>query len=631
MLTDVETRRLTRPRANQVVPLPFDGVDHAFEAQVARTPDADAVVDHRERVTYAELNARANLLARRLATLGVTSDVPVGICLQRSVTAIVSVLAVLKAGGGYVPLDPSLPRERLRQIVQRSGMTLAITEPSSRLHLPDDGVHVIDVEEAIDTRESGATNLDGVTRRHQMAYVLYTSGSTGQPKGVVIPHGAVLNLAAALHARIYRGAPDRLRVSVNGPLAFDTSVKQIIQLLYGHTLHIVPDTIRGDAPALVRFLTDQAIDVFDCTPSQLRALVAAGFLDTAPVRPMRVLVGGEAIDPALWRTLAAAPGRRFFNMYGPTECTVDAVVGDVAVPPSSPTLGEPLANVRTYVVDTHLQLTPRGVAGELCIAGAGVGRGYLTQPGATADRFVPDPFTDIPGQRLYRTGDLVRHRSGRALEFLGRSDAQVKVRGYRIELGDVESALERHPDVESAAVVAPSGPGGDPQLVAYVVRRRRHPSDPGDLARHLDAQLPSYMIPAVIVDLDAMPLTANGKIDRRVLASRSVERTTGNGLPPRTSLEEVLSRIWADVLSRDRVGIDDNFFDLGGHSLLATQMVSRIRGVLHAEVPLRRIFEAPTIQALAPVLHEIAGGRAAAEDAAFAYLHAASLSTNQPQ
>ncbi|MGD2115490.1 MAG: amino acid adenylation domain-containing protein, partial [Acidobacteriota bacterium] len=461
-------------------------------------------------------------------------------------------------------------------------------------------------------------------------YAIYTSGSTGTPKGILVPHEAVVHLLDGLERAIYGGAEsadgaDELRVAVNAPLHFDASIQQIVQVAAGRTLELLPEALRADPAALRATLAARRIESFDCTPSHLRALLEAGPGADRSWVPARVLVGGEAIDPALWERLAgwSSPGSTssrtaWFNVYGPSECTVDTTVspiGGIGGADARPTLGRPLAGARTYVTDASLEPQPVGVPGELLIGGAGLARGYLGRPALTAERFVPDPFSGAPGGRLYRSGDLARWLPAGELEFLGRLDHQVKVRGFRIELGEIEAALGTLPGVREAVVLSQKGAhkearegeigggGGETRLVAYVVGEGEGPVDPRGVREGLRELLPEYMVPAVTVALEAMPKTPSGKIDRRALPAPEREAAAGTFVAPRTPVEEVLASIWEEVLGLGgegvRVGVDDDFFALGGHSLLATRVTSRLRPAFGVELPVRALFEAPTVAHLA--------------------------------
>ncbi|RKG63993.1 amino acid adenylation domain-containing protein, partial [Corallococcus sp. CA054B] len=601
LLTAPERQRLLVDWNGPSAEFPRDLCLHeAFSAQARLTPEALAVICREEQLTFRELDTRANQLAHRLVKLGVGPDVRVVLCVERSVEALVGILGTLKAGGAYVPIDPSYPREWLAHVLTDTGAPVVLTQQRLRDSLPPHSAHTLclDSDAADLALESQDAPVTSVTPEH-LAYIIYTSGSTGRPKGVMIQHRSVLNLRAALAATVHADAQPAERVSVNAPLSFDASVKQLIQVLDGHTLCIVPDEARADVAELVNRIEKDSLDVLDCSPAHLRLLVDEGLLERKAI-PRRVLVGGEAVDPATWRHLAQAPRPRVFNVYGPTECTVDATACAFDASPS-PTIGRPLPNVRVYVLDRTLRPVPIGVAGELFIGGEGVARGYLNRPELTADRFIPDAFSSTPGARLYRTGDVVRWRADGMLDYLGRADFQVKVRGFRIELGEIEAALLKHPQVHAAVVLAREDVPGDKRLVAYVVppEGTQAAPTPEVLKDWLKQLLPEHMRPSALLVLEALPLNTNGKVDRKALPAPQSGALASTYVAPHTPTEERLASIWAAVLRLPQVGVKDSFFELGGHSLLATQVVSRIRSAFSVELPLRALFEAPTVEALA--------------------------------
>ena len=470
-----------------------------FAAHAAAAPDAVAVVDAAGQLTFGELERRAHRLARRLRALGVGLESPVGLCMDRSAAAVVALLAVWKAGGAYVPLDPALPPARLRFLVADTAAPLVLCEEAfAPLFAPAAGgspsprllVLAAGAEAEAEARHSAALLAGGAGRAggdggdgrdgraggpgaDNLAYILYTSGSSGRPKGVMVRHGALINLLLALARTVYEGLPGALAVGLNAPLAFDASVKQLLQLCRGHRLHLVPTAERLDAGRMLSYLGEHGLDVLDLTPTQLRLLLDAGLRERPRQGPRRVLVGGEAIDAATWQALAAHPAGAYWNVYGPTECTVDAAACAVAGSPERPTLGRPLANVRIHLLDAALRPVPVGAAAELCIGGRGVSRGYLGQPALTAERFVPDPWGGAAGGRLYRSGDLARYLPSGEIDYLGRLDHQVKVRGVRVELGEIEAVLGQHPAVREAVVTLLDAEAGGGRLVAYVAPRRR--------------------------------------------------------------------------------------------------------------------------------------------------------------
>ncbi|CAJ5804198.1 syringomycin synthetase [Burkholderia pseudomallei] len=589
-----------------------------FEAQVSRTPEAAAVICGDETLSYTDLDARANRLAHYLRGQGVGPDTRVGLALGRGVEMMTGLLAILKAGGAYVPLDPGYASERLRAILDDSRPAIVLADAAGRTALDAlAGAPPIADLHADASRWSALPStpprVEGLTPRH-LAYVIYTSGSTGQPKGVMVEHASVVNLWRALDEAIYRTHPSARRVSLNASIAFDSLVKQWVQLLSGRTLVVVPEPVRFDGRRLLDAIGRDRIDVFDCTPSQL-ALIEGARGPEDEAFPQVTLVGGEAIGEGMWSELASASSRTYYNVYGPTECTVDATLARITAE-HAPHIGGPLANVRAYVLNERLSPAPVGVRGELYIGGAGVARGYLNRPELTRERFIDDPF--VAGGRLYRTGDLARWRTDGRLEYLGRNDFQVKIRGFRIELGEIEAQLAKVAGVREVVVLArdsasevhdsatehatPDAPSPETatatekRLVAYYTGD----ADVAALRAQAAQHLPSYMVPSAYVRLDAWPLTPNGKLDRRALPAPADDAyARAEYEAPRGAREEALAAIWRELLHVERVSRHDNFFELGGHSLLAVQLVSRLRQALSVEVALSTVFDAPVLSALA--------------------------------
>ncbi|WP_375765651.1 amino acid adenylation domain-containing protein [Archangium gephyra] len=579
-------------------------VHRLFEAQVRRTPEAVALRFGAETLTYGELNARANQLARHLRRLGVGPEVLVALCLERSPELIVAMLATLKAGGAWLPLDPSLPAERLELISSDAFAPVTLTDSEHEVLLERRGAVILLDEQWERVERESPEDLEAWGDDGQLAYVIYTSGSTGRPKGTLLHHRGLAN--TALQTIDAMGLRPGSRVLQFFSAAFDASVWEIFPtLLAGAELCLAPrEELMPGAP-LVKVLREQAITAATFTPSVLAQLEPEG-LETLET----VVSAGEACTPELvarWQ-----PGRRFINAYGPTETTICATLTD-AVDARRITIGRPFHNVRVAVLDAHLRPVPVGVAGELCIGGAGVARGYLGRPELTAERFVPDAEGE-PGGRLYRTGDKVRWLADGQLEYLGRADFQVKVRGYRIEPGEVEAVLLAHPAVRETVVVAREGASGNKRLVAYVVPTSPLPSGEGRgegatapelnlgaVRTWLKGKLPEYMVPSAFAPLEALPLTSSGKVDREALPEPGAEHqpASANQVAPRTPLETALAAMWTELLELERVGVHDNFFELGGHSLLATQVASRIRATFGVELPLRTLFESPTVEALA--------------------------------
>ena len=571
LLLDEERARLERSGAGPASELPGRCLHELIGDQAARTPAAPALSFGGRVLDYAELNAEANRLAHWLRARGIGPGSLVALCLPRSPELVVALLGVLKAGAAYLPVDPAYPGERIRYLLEDSGAALVLEE------LPE-----LEREPAHDPEPLAGPD--------DLAYVIYTSGSTGRPKGVAVTQRAVLALRDGLRRAIFTGRELR-RASLNASLSFDASVQQLVLLADGVELEIVPEETRRDPAAFARLLRERPLDVLDCTPSHL-----ATWLGQADVLPAVALVGGEPLDAAAWTQVAAADWDAF-NVYGPTECTVDVTCAPIAG--DRPSLGWPLAGRVVRVLDAALRPVPPGVVGELYVGGEGLARGYLGRPGLTAERFVPDPFAGTPGARLYRTGDLARMQPDGSLEFVGRADDQVKLRGHRIELGEIEAVLREHALVREAAVAVRKAGPGDQRLVAYTVGS----AEPAGLRAHLAARLPEPMVPAAFVALERLPLNAHGKLDRRALPAPDPDR--GSERPyraPESEQERLLAGIWAELLGLERIGADDDFFELGGHSLLATRVAARLRDSLGAEVPLRLLFEHSSLRGLAAAL-----------------------------
>ncbi len=599
LLSEDERRRVLVEWNDTAVEFPTESCAHElFEAQAARTPDAAAVSFEGQQLTYGELDRRANQLAHRLRRLGVGPEVRVGLCVERSLELVIGILGVLKAGGAYMPLDPSYPRERLafmladssvRVLLAQQHLAKEVAAPGLELHLLEAGAREV-AQESQEPLRSGAD-------AGNLAYVIYTSGSTGRPKGTLLTHRGLCNTALA--AVKEHGFHPRSRVLQFAAIGFDASVCEIFAtLLAGGALFLAPREAILPGPPLRAVLERNAITAVTLTPSVLAQMEPEGLplLET-------VISAGEACTPEVARRWSR--GRKLLNAYGPTEVTICASING-ALDPENPTIGRPFPNVRVYVLDEHLQPVPVGVTGELYVGGAGVARGYLNRPELTAERFVPDPFGTEGGQRLYRTGDVVRWQASGELEYLGRADEQVKLRGFRIELGEVEAVLGEHPGVKEAAVVVRKE-GGGVRLVGYVVGKQSVPTAT-ELRSHLLERLPEYMVPSVFVGLERLPLTPNGKVDRKALPAPEGQHL-GLGTAyeaPRNDLERQLATIWQEVLQVPRVGLREGFFELGGNSLLLVQIHSKLQSALGIELPLIELFQHASVGALAAHIRRVA-------------------------
>jgi amino acid adenylation domain-containing protein len=589
-----------------------------FEEQAARTPGAVAVSSGDVRLTYQELNERANRLARSLVERGIGPDSIVALLAPRGVGLLTAILAVFKAGGAYLPLDPAHPAPRLKQILAQSKSPLVLVpgRPPAALSQATESLpegtrpEVLDIEE-LPARNHSPENLPARSGPRDLAYVIYTSGSTGVPKGVMVEHRGMLNHLLVKIDELRLAREDI--VAQTASQCFDISVWQFLAaLLVGGRVHVVSDDVAHDPRALLAEAGSAAVSVLESVPTLLRAMLEESGAVAPSLSSLRWLIAtGEALPPELCqRWLDDYPRVPLLNAYGPTECSDD--VTHYAIREALPDgtlrtpIGRAVRNARVYVLDRALRPAPIGVPGELCVGGLCVGRGYLRDPARTAEVFVPDPLAAEPGARLYKTGDLARYRSDGEIEYLGRLDHQVKIRGFRIELGEVEAVLGQHEGVREAVVLAREETPGDKRLVAYVVSRAGDKGLAGELRGFVKERLPEYMMPSVFVMLDELPLTPNGKVDRKALPAPGTEDFGGADgfVAPRGPVEEVLAGIWAQALNLERVGVHEKFFDLGGYSLLVIQIISRIRETFHVEIPVRALFESPTVAELATLVEE---------------------------
>jgi amino acid adenylation domain-containing protein len=575
-------------------------IHQLFEQQAERTPGATAVVCAGAQVTYRELNARANQLASYLMGLGVGGGKRVGVLMERSVEMVVGILGALKAGAAYVPLEPVHPAARLAFIVEDAELSLVLSQRKLNVELPQETpVLWLDADWHL-ISSSGERNPRAGATADETVYIIYTSGSTGQPKGVKVTHRSLVNYICWAREVYLQGAP--LDFPLYSSLAFDLTVTSLFTpLISGGRLLVYPAD--SHSAALDQLLDDNQVDVLKLTPSHL-ALIKER--DNRGSRISRLIVGGEALETELTRAVWESFGRTvdIYNEYGPTEATVGCMIYRFDAAGETRTyvpVGRPAANTEIYVLDEQLQVVAENVPGDLYIGGAGLAEGYLKRAELTAERFVPHPYSAAAGARLYRTGDVGRYLPSGEVEFLGRRDEQVKVRGYRIELGEIEGVLRQQEWVREALVVVREDVPGDKRLVAYAAGASEQSPAAGELKDFMKGKLPEYMVPSAFVLLDRLPLTPNGKVDRRALPAPTAlhVQVAEMFVAPRTPVEELLANIWSDVLGIEQVGVHDNFFDLGGHSLLATQALTRLREATQVELPLRLLFESPTVAGLA--------------------------------
>ncbi|MBV9689957.1 MAG: amino acid adenylation domain-containing protein [Ktedonobacteraceae bacterium] len=582
-------------------------IHHLVEAQAARIPDSLAIQMGRRCWTYRQMNERANQIAHLLRSLGVGPDMHVGIYLERSPEMIVSQLGILKAGGAFVMFDPGSPQERLDFLLEDAQVHVLLTLQEHVANWPAGGMSVIVLDAPVDPLAGRSTrcNPPNVTTGANLAYIIYTSGSTGRPKGVEIQHSSLVNLAT-WHCQTFAIRKDD-RAMHQASLAFDASILEIWpNLMAGASLHLPTEDIWVDPGRMINWLTEQAITIAFLTTPLGETVLQERWPDKSVLRVLSI--GGDRLKCGPARETSFS----VYNLYGPTECTILATW--MRLPPAEdgtlPPIGRPIANTQIYLLDERLEPMPIGAVGELYIGGSGLARGYLNRPELTAERFIPHPFSQQVGALLYRSGDLARYRHDGIIEYMGRIDHQVKVRGFRIELGEIEAILLQHPAVTTALVQTRENERGEKQLVAYLVPKQQQRLDKGNIRRFLHQKLPEYMVPTVIILLNTLPLMPNGKIDYRALPSESERYIPYEA--PRTDLETMLTTIWAQVLQikledGQSLGIHDNFFELGAHSLLAAQAILRINKLLRIRLPVRSIFDAPTIALLARYIEDHSG------------------------
>ena len=576
-----------------------------FELHVEEHPERTAVIFEGRKVSYGELNRGANRIARKLRAMGVGPEVLVGIYMERSVELVMGLMGIMKAGGAYVPMDPEYPAERLEWMRQEAGIKVVLTQDTWRELGQAEwakGTEVVVVEANAEMEAEEEANLESVVEGNNLAYVIYTSGSTGKPKGAMNTHAAIRNRLLWMDEAYGAGAGDRILQKT--PFTFDVSVWEFFwPLITGRCLVVARPGGHRDGEYLVKLIEQELISTLHFVPSMLGAFLQVAEPGRCPSM-RQVICSGEALPVEMADEFLRRHGAALHNLYGPTEAAVDVTYWECRKGYKGATIpiGKPIANLQMHVLNEELQSVPVGVAGELYIGGEGVGRGYMKRPDWTAERFVPNSISQIPGERLYRTGDKGRYLVDGEIEFLGRLDYQVKIRGFRIELGEIEAVMGQHPGVAAAAVVAQGEP--EKRLVGFFVAKAEATVDGSGLQEFMKGKLPEYMLPGQFVELKEMPLTSSGKIDRRALPTPDKVVATESYVAPRTAVEELLAEIWAEVLSVQRVGINDNFFDLGGHSILAVSLLVRIRDATKCNLALQKLFESPTIGQLAPLVVE---------------------------
>jgi amino acid adenylation domain-containing protein len=603
MLTEVEQQQLLFEWNNTQAEYPLDKCIHQLlEKQVERTPHAVAVVFEGQQLTYNELNCRANQLAHYLQSLGVKPDTLVGICVERSLEMIVGLLGILKASGAYVPLDPDYPIERIIFMLEDAAVKVLLTQQKLINKLPEHQAQLIclDADWELISQFSQDNPITDVQATN-LAYVIYTSGSTGQPKGVMLSHSNLSNHMFWMQETFPLTKTDR--VLQKTPFSFDASVWEFYApLLVGGQLLIAQPGGHTDSDYLLKTIAQQQVTTVQLVPSLLQMLLEQGGIENCQLLK-RVFCGGEILPVALQEKLLSQLNVNLCNLYGPTECCIDVTFWNCQremygqrIP-----IGRPISNTQIYILDSNLQSLPVGIPGELHIGGAGLARGYLNRPELTQEKFIPNPFSNYPDSRLYKTGDLARYLPDGNIEYLGRIDNQVKIRGFRIELGEIETVLKQHSQVQSSVIIDQEDTSGNKRLVAYIVPQKETTPTPNELRQFLKEKLPDYMIPSAFVIMESLPLTPNGKIDRRALPETNLcGEIELNFVAPRNLEEEILAKIWSQVLRVEPVGIYDNFFELGGDSILTIQIITRARKA-GLELTPKQLFTHQNIAELATV------------------------------
>jgi amino acid adenylation domain-containing protein len=620
ILPESERQELLESFSGPQAPYPRERLIHQlFEQQVSRTPRAVAAMHEGRSVTYAELNARANQLARYLQEQGVGPNRLVALCLERSINMLVGLLAALKAGAAYVPVDPNYPPERVAYMLEDAAPQVVLTQEKLRPLVAGTRTDVIALDAlpqaVLAYSDDDLPVLPQPESAKPAVYVIYTSGSTGKPKGTTMGHQSMVNLVE-WHRAVFPDS-EGARVVQFAALSFDVAFQEIFSTLCtGGTLVLLDEWIRRDARALIELISSQDVQRLFVPPLMLQSLAeCSNATGITPTALRDVITAGEQlrVSPEIAACFKRLAGCRLHNHYGPTEShvvTALTLTGNPEEWPALPTIGRPISNTQIYVLDSDRRIVPLGVSGEIYIGGANVALGYRGRPELTAERFVSDPFSADPDARLYKTGDLGRWRPDGTLEYLGRNDYQVKIRGYRIELGEVESQLARHEQVREAAVIAREDVPGEKRLVAYVTQQAEGALSVEELRAYLKGVLPEYMVPSAFVLLEKLPLTPNGKLDRRALPAPEAGAYAGRQFEaPQGEVEQILAGIWQALLGVEQVGRHDNFFELGGHSLHTMQLTAKVSGWFGVNLPVIAVFQAPTIQHMAEVVESLPGIR----------------------
>ncbi|MGB7604732.1 MAG: amino acid adenylation domain-containing protein, partial [Lutisporaceae bacterium] len=590
MLTEEERQQILIDFNNTKADYPKDKTIHQlFEEQVERTPDNIAVVYEDNSLTYKKLNEKANQLGRVLRDNGVGTDSIVGIMVERSLEMIIGIMGVLKAGGAYLPIDPEYPQDRIEYMLQDSGAAILLTQSRIKDKVEFEG-QIIELEDE-KLYQGNVNNIKSNKKPQNLAYVIYTSGSTGKPEGVMIEDCSVVNFITGMANNI-EFTPEKTILAVT-TISFDIfGLETLLPLIKGLRIVIADENSQKDVNKLSEMIYRQKVDIIQTTPSRMKLL--ADISNTKMFNSLKeILIGGESLTESLVQNLRNKTKAKIYNVYGPTETTIWSTVKNLSE--GQIDIGKPIANTKVYLVDKYSNLVPVGVVGELCITGEGLARGYLNRPELTTEKFVDNPFES--GTRMYKTGDLASWIPDGNIEFIGRIDHQVKIRGYRIEFGEIENRLLSHEVVKEALVLANNSNDGSKYLCAYISADRG--MKVSELRECLSKDLPDYMIPSYFIQMEKLPLTPNGKVDRKALPEPNGSISTGTEYEaPRNSTEEKLVTIWREILGIEKIGINDNFFELGGHSLKATSLVAKIHKALSVEIPLRMIFNNPTIKGI---------------------------------